>query len=230
VGNKSKVKKQTEREKRAILSALDDDVTRVQVVDLKGKTRWRVPAEVEDGDTVQLKSSGQPSVMRAKPGRNCAPSIKPVSPNAKELMDRRQEAIGTSPLVKTVKADPDSVEVLEHIMAKIAEEAESMAFERKEAERKAEPTSTISMRAVNAYRGIADIWLKRKDQTVAEWDIDFGSPKFGVLMKFILQTVHDAMSHAGARPELIETTFARVSERLDEASWVNEARAKMKHS
>lgn len=230
MGNKSKVRKQTEREKRAILKALDEDVTRVQVVDLKRRTKWRVPAEVGDDDTIQCKSSGQPIVMRAKPGRNCAPNIDPVSPAAKEIINRRKDAIVGSPLVKQVRTEPDSVEVLEHIMTAMSEEAESMAFERREAERKADPTSIISMRAINAYKGIADIWLKRKDQTVAEWDIDFGSPKFGVLMKHILQTVHDAMSHAGARPELIETTFARVSERLDEASWVNEARAKMKHS
>ena len=230
MGNKSKVKKQPEREKRAILKALDADVTRIQVIDRKGKTRWRAPAEVGEEESIQVKSSGQPCVMRAKPGRNFAPNIAPVSAVAKELMEKRKAAIVGSPLVKQVRADPDSVEVLEQVMVVMAEEAESMSFDRREAELQALPTSIISSRTITALRGLADLWLKRKDQTTAEWDVDFGSPKFGALMKFILQTVHDAMNHAGARPELIETTFARVSERLDEATWVNEARARMKNA
>jgi hypothetical protein len=229
MGVKSKVSKQTEREKRAVLKVLEADVTRIMVIDSRGKDRWRVPAEVKKGDCIQLKPNGQPSVMRGKPGRNFKPRIEPVSAVAEELIENRKAAIVGSPLVKQVRADPDSVEVLSHIMTVMAEEAESMAFERREAERQALPTSTISSRTVSALRGIADIWLKRKDQTSAEWDLDFGAPRFGALMKHILQTVRDAMEHAGARPEMVETTFARVSEKLDEAAWVNEARAKMKN-
>ena len=70
--------KKQEIDKLAVLQALPSDVSRIQVVDTDGKTRFRLLDEVRWDDTLQFNGKGQPIVMRGSSGRPKADDKDPI--------------------------------------------------------------------------------------------------------------------------------------------------------
>jgi len=224
------VKKQRPTEKKAILKNLDGLVTRIRVLDKDGKQRWRKRDQVKDSDRIELNAAGQPHVMRGKPGRAYKPNIEAVSATVKELKERKSQSIATNPLVKAVADTPNSPDVLQYIMQGMATEAASLAFERSEAERKGEGTSTISTRMITAYNSIANTWLKRMEQLGSGGSLELDSPGTQALLAFLFETVREAMAAAGLRREMADTIFANMAAKMNDKGWESEARRRIKNA
>ena len=109
----------------------------------------------------------------------------------------------------------------------MAEEAASIEFEKHEAARHGQDTSTHSTKRARVLKNIADTWLKRKQQ-IEGGIIDLDSPAFKVLFGYILETFQEAMIASGSRSEQIETIFTKLVSSLSEESWKQEAKARMK--
>lgn len=210
--------------------------TRVKVSDDKGKVSWRKIEDVRDSDVIELDKLGRPVYMNGTLGR---PPTKPtpdpaqilieaVPPSSKivgDLMKVKQTQIRTDPVILAAESTPESPEVLNQVLLAIAEEAASLRFERLEAERQGNETSTFSMRRVAALKAIGDTWIKRKEQIVNR-AIDIDSPSFHELFKFISESFARAMDAAGVRPELANSVFAQFSKLLDD-EWKKEAKSRM---
>jgi len=222
----SAVPKQSQSEKQRILRNLPDGTSRVQVVTASGRTRFKKPAEVAHDDQIMLNKTGEPIVMRGRPGRKPKIELAPVNENVGEVMEAKQEHIGGDPLVAEAGANPASDDVLDNILAALAAESASLEFERMEAERHGRDSSGISSKRARVLKGMADVWLKRK-QVAAEGSVDLESPAFQVVFSFMLETVRGSLEDAGARPEFIETIFTKLSKRLDDG-WKEEAKARVK--
>ena len=221
-------KPQTKADREYIIENLPKEVRRVQVVDPNGKQSYKRPDDVDlDYDQIMLAMDGTPIVMRGKLGRKPKKPLKPVTPQIAEVDEARTEHITQSPLLREAQRDAEGDGVLNAIMSAMAEEAAAIEFERDEAARHGQETSALSAKRARVLKGMADTWLKRKQQ-IEGGLIDLESPAFQALFGLILETFKDSMLDAGARPEFIETTFAKLVSSLGDEGWKQDARARMK--
>jgi hypothetical protein len=211
---------------KALLANLDPEVTRVKVETEKGHKKWRELDEVADSDTILLKDTGEPLVMKGSPGRKSTPHLEASNEVVAEILRKKQETMARDPLLRIAKDSPESSELLHLVMVGLAEESASIGFERAEAERDGKGTSTISVRRINALKSVAETWLRRKEQ-VADREIDIQGPAFKALFGFILETFRLSLEDTGLRPEMVETVFAKLSTRMKD-SWEDEASHRMR--
>lgn len=214
--------------RRKLLGKVPKGVTRVQVKDEKGKLRWREIAELADTDVIQVKKTGDPVVMKGKPGRReVRTKTGPANSVVAKLMADKKAALDGDELLQLVKTEPQSYDVLQHAMIGLAEEAGSIAFERREAERQGEPTSQISTRRVGTLKAVVDTWLKRQDQISAN-SVDMDSPAFQTVMGFVLETFRGCMVDANVDEGMIQVVFSRFSKKASTDEWKSEAKSRMK--
>lgn len=211
--------------------AVPSGMLRVKVIDEKGKVRWRpVNGGVKATDTMDLKPNGQPQWMgnpigRPKNAQTLHEALPPTSPVIADLIRIKEASLRTDPIVLTAETTPESADVLNQVVLGIAEEAASLRFERMEAERNGEDSSTFSMRRVAALKAIGDTWIKRKEQ-IQNQAVDMESPAFSILFKYIGETFAKAMIDAGVRQELADNVFTKFANSLDE-EWKTEAKSRM---
>ena len=221
-------KKKVKQDRQAILDSLDPEVTRIQVQNEKGQPKWRSLSDLSDNDTIVLREDGSPYVMKGKPGRKAAVDLDPANPVVAEIMRRKEDSLKKDPIVIQTKETPESSDVLNQVLSALAEEAASLGFERHEAEWQGKETSQISVRRINALKAVGETWLRRKEQ-ISTKEIDLESSAFKALFEFIMNTFQGALEDSGMRPEMVETVFAKISNRLED-DWENEARNRMKNS
>lgn len=217
-----------DRQERAVLlSRLPEGTTRVKVETELGKIQYKEVDDLSDTDKIITKDDGTPVVMKSSPGRKKNVVVAPVNATVKEIIKRKEAYVKDDPLYKITQDDPESPDVLKHVMVSISEEAASIGFERMEAERQGKDTATLSQRRIQAFRAVGDAWLKRKEQVSAR-GIDLDSPAFEAVFGYTMETFREAMQAANARPEMIQTVFAKFSQKIADEEWKTEAKARMK--
>jgi hypothetical protein len=222
-------KGQTKAGKASILAKAPADSTRVRVLDEFGKEKYRALDAVLDTDTIDVKKDGTPVVMKGKPGRKGNPRNAPVANQAvADAIRRKDEILDEDQVLNAAKEAPESSEVLHQVMIQLAEEAASLKFERAEAERKGDGTSNISQRRARILQAVGDTWLKRKAQLTTQ-GLNLDGPEFQAVFSLISETFKDSMLEAGARPEMVETVFAKFAGKLTD-EWQVEAKHRMKDS
>lgn len=217
-----------------ILALVPEGAFRLKVIDEKGHERWRDIEEnfdkILDSDEIVL-ISGKPQVTMARPGRRKkAPMPKPPPPvnqTVAQLQEQKAAFFEHDELLSHIDRAPDSEDILHLVMRGFAQEAASLNFERLEAERTGKETSQLSIRRINALKALGETWIKRKEQLSGK-TIDMASPAFARLFEFMTATFREAM-HAGGIPrDQAETVFARLSSRMKDETWEQEAQKKMK--
>ena len=214
-------------EKNKILGSLSEEAKRIKVEDENGQKRWRDVDALHDTDSIILKADGDPYVMNTKPGRKANPKIQAANEVVGEKIRQKQIQQDHDPIIRAVKVDPDSSKVLDHVMTGLAEEAFSLGYERTEAERQGQATSSISVRRVNALKSLADTYQKRKEQ-ISTSSVDLEGQAFKNLFAFILETFRGSLEDSNLRTEMIETVFAKLTKRLED-NWEDEAKNRMKN-
>jgi len=199
----------------------------IQVKNEMGKCKYKPLDEVTDKDEIQVNKEGVPVSMKGNPGRPKTVVMEPVNRVAAAVIQLKSDAMLNDPVLKIAREKPEDPDVLHQIIMALGEEAASIGFERTRAEQNGEKTSELSVRRIGALKAIADTWLKRKDQ-ISSRGIDMNSPAFRVLLKFIMETFQESMSSSGARPEMVETVFAKLAKMMGD-EWEAEARNRMKH-
>ena len=144
-------------------------------------------------------------------------------------MRQKKAALKEDPLIQLVKKSPESTDVLQSAMVGLAEEAGSIAWERREAERTGEPTSQLSTRRINAIKAVVDTWLRRKDQVVTR-TIDMDSSAFETVMGFVMETFRGAMADTSVSEDIITVVFTRFSTKVSTEEWKSEAKNRMKRN
>lgn len=204
---------------------------RIKVVDDKGATRLRKIEDLKAGDTVSLNDTGLPVFVEGQIGKPPATkksddAMPPASALIGDILKIKQGMLRNDPIIQAAETTPESAEVLNQVLLGISEEAASLRFERMEAERNGEDTSSLSMRRVQALKAIGDTWIKRKEQ-IQHRGIDLESPAFSAVFEYISETYMRAMQNAGVRQELADSIVAQFSKLLDD-SWMTEAKSRMK--
>lgn len=211
-----------------LLAKIPPGTTRVYVCTEIGKLKYKDIDQLADSDEIQVNGSGDPIVMKGKPGRKKNINIAPINSTVTEILKRKQVSLQTDAVLQVAKSDPESPNVLHQVVLALGEEAASINFERQEAERKGEDTTQISGKRIQALKAMADTWLKRKEQLVTR-GVDIDSPAFKALFKYIVETMMQSMESTGVRAEMIETIFAKFGKTVDTAEWAAEAKNRMKN-
>jgi hypothetical protein len=222
-------KGQSKADKVAILKMAPEGSTRIRVFDEFGKEKYRALDGVLDTDTIDVKKDGSPVVMKGKPGRKGNPRNAPVANQAvADSIRRKDEILDDDPVLQAAKEAPESSEVLHQVMIQLAEEAASLKFERAEAERRGDSTSNISQRRARILQAVGDTWLKRKAQLVSQ-GLNLDGPEFSAVFTLVSETFKESMLESGARPEMVETVFAKFAGKLSD-EWKSEAKRRMKEA
>jgi len=215
------------KEREALLEKLPEGAARIKVRSVMGEAHYKSPDDLDDTDEILTKDDGTPIVMKSNPGRRKAVVLEPANDTIKEILKRKGEYLEEDPLRRVTQENPESPDVLQHIMVGISEEAASLAFDRKEAERNGRDTGTLSHRRILAMRALGETWLKRREQVTAR-GIDMESPAFESVFGYTMETFKDALVAAKARPEMIETVFAKFAQMINNDEWKDEAKRRMK--
>jgi hypothetical protein len=221
-------RKKTAQPNRAeLLAAIPPNAHRVKVQTDTGQTKFKAPDMIARTDVILTKKDGTPYLMMSKPGRPRTPDLSPANATVAELLNEKARVMSEDQVLQTATDSPESSDVLHQVMIGLADEAASISFERKEAERKGEPTSQLSVRRVNALKSVAETWLRRKDQLVNQL-IDMESTGFHTLFQLIVETFKGALEDSEVHPEMIKVVFARFSKKVGSEEWKAEAKARMR--
>jgi hypothetical protein len=213
--------------KADLLRMIPNGTKRIAVVDDTGKEKWRKVEEVFDTDMIQFKD-GEPRTMKRDPGRKKDPTATPpVNENVEALIKAKYKGMDEDALTTIIERDPESIDVLHEVMRGIAQESASLEFERKESERKGDDTRQVSVSRLQALKAVGDTWIKRAEQLQAK-GVNMSSPEFKMLLGFLIRTFRDALVQTGLRREQIEKIFSLLSQRLNDETWEDEARAVMR--
>jgi hypothetical protein len=220
-------KPQTDADKGKILARLPQG-SRVFVRNASGTRKYREHADVRPSDTIIFKKDGTPVIMKKRPGRKAEKKkkkikLKPADDKVAAVIESRDEFIEKDPLVLEAKKNCDSPQVLQETVARLSEVASSLAFERKEAERKGEGTSMIARREVAALVALRDASLKRIDQRLRKQEIDLESLAFRNLFIHMVETFMDAMDRVGVPEKEADSVIANVSKLVDTEEWKSSA-------
>lgn len=218
---------QDKKRRADLLAKVPPSATKIQVITAKGEKKWRDLADLADDDTIQTKASGDPIVMRAKPGRKSQIHVGPANATVAAILLRKQASMTRDPLLTTIGASPDSPDVLHEIIKGLGEETASLRFEREEAARDGKDTTSISSKRVQALRATAETWLKRADQLGGKL-IDLDGAPYHALFRHQMESLKEAMLSARMRPEQIEMVFTKFADIVDGEDWKNEANIRMK--
>lgn len=159
---------------------------------------------------------------QAPRGRGRPPRI-PIAPKSTEvaqLMKNKQRHMDRDPLVGQLTRDAASIQVLDIAMMQLAKEASSLDFERSEAERKGEDTSTISAKKITAVKAVIDTFLRKWDNVVNE-SFDFKSKKFQRLFEFFVGKFRTSCEKSGMPEEQIQKLFQIAAREFED--WESEA-------
>lgn len=211
-----------------LLAKVPPGTARIYVKTETGKLKYKDIDQLANNDEIQVNGSGDPIVMKGKPGRKKNVVIAPVNDTVSELIKRKKATVDMDGILTVVKNDPESTDVLNQIVLALGEEAASIGFERQEAERLGADTTQISGKRIQALKAMADTWLKRKEQLVSR-GVDMETPAFRALFKFIVETMKDSLESTGVRAEMVETVFAKFGKTVDSEEWAAEAKNRMKN-
>lgn len=155
------------------------------------------------------------------------PTLSKAELALKALAERKKQTFRKDMLMRTTVKNSESSKVLDAVMIGLAEEATNIKFEKEELERRGESTSSLSHRRIMALKAVSETWLKKKELSGGGSGIDLGSKEFQALFGFIAETFRRACDDAGARPELVDTIFAKFAEIISDQDWASDAKARM---
>ena len=74
-----------------------------------------------------------------------------------------------------------------------------------------------------------DTFLKRKDKLGTK-ELDLASPAIRMLVKYLLDTIREAMVSSGERDEMIRTVFAKFTQMMNDDTWRTDLKNRMKNA
>jgi hypothetical protein len=140
-----------------------------------------------------------------------------VDPQAiqKDLREREQ-AVSSNALVRAVNGRASPADLIDEVLKEIAEELAHLKHERAKAAKEGKNTANYNMSRIAALRQIADVLMKRQENTRAE-QLDLKSPRFQAVLRSWMEFVYESAEKAKIPPALIELMFGQM--KADMVDW-----------
>lgn len=224
-------KQQDIQDRKALLKLIPANATRVKVRTEYGENKYKSVADLADKDIILTKTNGTPIVMKSDPGRSRKVELAPANDVVAEIIKRQTESLDSDLILKEVRSNPDSFNVLTKVIEAMGTEAAALEFARKELERdgKFKDTPGVSAKRIQGLKAIGETWLRRKDQMV-ERSVDIDSPGFKAAFYFILETFGEAMGDCEIGSELRTTVFSKYGTMTSDPQWREEMKRRIRDS
>jgi hypothetical protein len=173
--------------------------------------------------TVSLKK-----VTKRGRGRPKKVTLLPDNPVVAQIEKEREDFLKKDRLLKKLRKDPNSLDVLDQMVTDLAFEAALLSFERSEQARHGKDTSVTSGKKITALGKMADLFLKKRS-AVLDQAFDFKSKRFEKLLQWLLiNIVRDSAIDSGMSEELVNILFDNIGKKFDDDRWMDEAKAFIK--
>lgn len=167
-------------------------------------------------------------VTRRGRGRPRKVELLPENKAVEAIVKARDQHVGNDGLLKALKKDPNSLNVLDQIVKQMAYEASMLDFERQELQRKGEDASVVSGKKILALARTADLYFKKRD-AVLDQAFDFKSKRFEKLLEWLfMKVVKKSAQEAGLSGEQLTILFNKISEKFEDERWTEDAMAHIK--
>lgn len=134
---------------------------------------------------------------------------------ARELRER-ENFVQSQELVRGIVQGAGPAVLMDAVLKEIAEELAHLKFERAKAAKEGKNTANYNMSRVAALRQIADVLMKRQENTRAE-QLDLKSPRFQAIMKLWMEFVYESAEKARISPADIDLMFGQM--KADMVEW-----------
>lgn len=168
---------------------------------------------------VRLVRIGATSRKRGRPKKL---KLLPADKEIEAAMALKERALIQDPLLKILKENPNSLDVLDVLMGEMAKEAASLNFDRTEAERKGQSTVQYSSRKVTSLKYLSEVFFKKREAAINQ-DFDFKSKRFQRLMEWILiKVVRKSANEAKLPKEQVNILFDNIAKIFEDERWEDE--------
>lgn len=133
----------------------------------------------------------------------------------KDLREREQ-AVASNALMRAVQNRASPADLIEEVLKEIAEELAHLKHERSKAAKEGKNTANYNMSRIAALRQIADVLMKRQENTRAE-QLDLRSPRFKAVLASWMEFVYESAEKAKIPPAMIELMFGQM--KADMVDW-----------
>lgn len=128
----------------------------------------------------------------------------------------REQSVASNGLVKAVAAKLGPAELIDEVLKEISEELAHLKFERAKAAKEGKNTANYNMSRVAALRQIADVLMKRSENSRAE-QLDLRSPRFQAVLRAWMEYVYESAVKARISEAEIELMFGQM--KADMVDW-----------
>lgn len=156
------------------------------------------------------------------PGRPRKIELLPANPKVKAIQKEREDHLRKNRLLKELRKNADSLDVLDQMMHELAMEAALLSFERSELERMGKDTTVVSGKKVTALRSLADLYFKKRD-SILDQAFDLKSKRTEKFMTWILLVVRKSALKSSFTEEQINVLFGHISDYFEDDRWRDEA-------
>jgi hypothetical protein len=193
-----------------LLPLIPADAERVKIKNKDGTESFVFVQDLKDSDDVVLSSSNLPVITKKAYGR--------PKGSKKQKGLQLKNNLHSDPLVQSLRKDPESPNVLTHVMAELGEETYVLKSQRDKIFNLGGDTSNLSGRRIQALKSIADIYIKRKDQ-VASSNFEVESPQALAFAEALLDTVFQCMAELGVERNLSESVMSLFTSKAKDPTW-----------
>lgn len=130
------------------------------------------------------------------------------------LIPNKKDVIKEDPLLKGLIRDEGTFELLDIVIAEMAEEGASLKYERLKKEFDDEPTDRISLRRANILKMITDALIQKRNLALSDF-VNLRSPQWQVVFSELMDKVRVTFTELGYSSEQMELFFEKLQNNLE---------------
>jgi hypothetical protein len=126
----------------------------------------------------------------------------------------KKSVISQDTLLKGVSGDEGTFELLDIVIAELAEESASLKYERIKKEFDDEPTDRISLRRANILKMVSDAIIQKRNLALNDF-INLRSPQWQVVFGELMDKIRITFEDLGYSSEQMELFFEKLQTHLE---------------
>ena len=144
------------------------------------------------------------------------PTSELIDPQANDReLRKREQFVQNQALVKNIDTKAPISDIIDSVLAEIAEELSHLKYERKKAAEDGKNTANYTISRIASLRQLADILQKRQENSRAE-RLDLKSPKFKQILHLWMEFVYESMTKSEIPETTIDVVFKQIEADMTE--------------
>lgn len=131
-----------------------------------------------------------------------------------QIIPDKKDIIKSDPLLKGLMNENGTFELLDIVIAEMAEEGASLKYERIKKEFDDEPTDRISLRRTNILKMITDALIQKRNLALNDF-VNLRSPQWQVVFGELLSKVRQTFGELSYSSEQMELFFEKLQDNLE---------------